>query len=132
MPKDACKPAGYSATTKMSFASASSRADGVMMVFFPTMILEFASTAARTSSSQTKPTGLVSFVSTFGFCGSSSVYEDNGGAAGGVTGVTETGAGWGAVAVGRRPSHLSTTCSIVAREPAGADAAATTATSRTP
>src|SRR2546425_2508235 len=33
----------------MSFASASSRTDGVMMVFFPTRILELASTAARTA-----------------------------------------------------------------------------------
>ena len=63
-----------------------------MMVFFPTTILEFASTAARTSSSQTNPTGLDSFFSGFGRGGSSSLYEDNGGATG-----AGTGAGAGAV-----------------------------------
>ena len=50
------------------------------MVFFPTTIFDFASTAARTSSSQTKPTGFVSFFSTFGLAGSSCAYDERGGA----------------------------------------------------
>ena len=51
-----------------------------MMVFFPTRICEFDFIAARTSSSQTNPTGLFSFFGAGGFGGSSSVYEASGGA----------------------------------------------------
>src|SRR6266699_1097151 len=87
----------HASITNTSLASPSSRADGVMMVFFPTVIFAFDSIAARTSSSQTNGTGRDSFFSGLGFAGSSSVYEDNGGATGAGT---TTGAG-----SERRPSH---------------------------
>src|SRR5437867_12148974 len=68
-----CEEGNQSATTKTSLASAISRADGVMMVFFPMTILELARTAARTSSSQTNPTGFDSLFSACGRGGSSCV-----------------------------------------------------------
>src|SRR5262245_30271208 len=82
--------------TKTSLASARSRAEGVMMVFFPTTILEFARIATRTSSSQTNPTGLASFFSTTGFGGSNSLNDESGGA---------TGADLRLSRGPRRPSH---------------------------
>src|SRR5438094_676642 len=62
-----------SATTNTSLDSPRSRAEGVMMVFFPTVIFALDKMAARTSSSQTNPTGLDSLFSAFGFGGSSSL-----------------------------------------------------------
>src|ERR1051325_5659591 len=104
---------GYSAVIKMSFASASSRAEGVMMVFFPTTILDFACTAARTSSSHTNPTGFDSVFSALAFGGSSCVYDESGGAAAGVVGV---GAGMMSREddVIRPPGHCSPICSFFA------------------
>src|SRR5437867_10842772 len=124
---------GQSATTKTSFASAISRADGVMMVFFPMTILELASTAARPSSSQTNPTGFACLFSACACGGSSCVYEDNGGAAAGAAGA---GTGLGATVL--VPSHRSTISSMAARPPSAAAAAVPVlrggdaATSRTP
>src|SRR5258706_964100 len=94
-----------SISTNTSFASPRSRADGVMIVFFPTAILEFPRIADRTSSSHTKPVGLItllSILSALGFEGSSSLNDDSGGAIGG------TEIAWVA-APERPPSHWSTT-----------------------